>query len=199
MKIVVYTTKSCAVDDCYRKVLAKAMCSTHYMRQHRGNDPHQPTRMDLRPAVIKDGYAYLPLNHNATSGYVKVDLDNRYLDRHNWTKKHDGYAVAFIDGKNKYLHRIIMNEPACVVDHINRDTSDCTLSNLRAISHRENILNTGMYRHNTSGVKGVYRQGKSWVANICINKKTYYLGRSTDKNMAIKLRQNAEKGLGYSS
>lgn len=197
--VKVYTTTWCAIDGCSRKVLAKTMCGTHYMRQHRGNDPHQPTHKDPRPAVVRDGYAYLPLNHNAVSGYAKVDLKNRYLDKHNWTKKHDGYAVALIGGKNKYLHRLIMDEPAGVVDHINRDTSDCTLSNLRVVSHRENILNTGMYRHNTSGVKGVYRQGKSWVANICINKKTHYLGRSTDKNIAIKLRQTAERELGYSS
>jgi hypothetical protein len=52
-------------------------------------------------------------------------------------------------------------------------------------------------RNNSSGVVGVGYDSttKSWKAKIQFKKKKYYLGSSSDINVAIKLRKDAEKHL----
>jgi hypothetical protein len=55
------------------------------------------------------------------------------------------------------------------IDHINCDKSDNRIANLREASNRDNALNRGRNRKNTSGHKGVTWYGKpnnKWVARI---------------------------------
>lgn len=79
------------------------------------------------------------------------------------------------------------------IDHINGDPSDDRWENLRAISHRENLMNRRAYTRRDregkgSGYKGVYRaRNKSeekYYASICIQKKMYYLGTFVDPREA---------------
>lgn len=80
-------------------------------------------------------------------------------------------------------------------DHINcNETLDNRKSNLRPATEVEQAQNKGMYKNNTSGVKGIswdtFRQ--KWRAYIGVDNKTIYLGLFTDKNEAIKTRLQAE-------
>lgn len=59
-----------------------------------------------------------------------------------------------------------------VVDHINKDKLDNRLSNLRVISNRENLSERG----GTSKYVGVHKQRNSWISNITLGGKLYYLG-----------------------
>ena len=80
-------------------------------------------------------------------------------------------------------------------DHINHDkTLDNRKSNLRPATKSEQSQNTGMFKNNTSGIKGVGwdKLHQKWRAYIGINHKTIYLGLFADKNDAIKTRLEAE-------
>lgn len=64
------------------------------------------------------------------------------------------------------------------VDHIDGDTSNNRIDNLRAATLSENARNCRIPRRNTSGAKGVYwhSQLKKWCANIHVNKRLTHLG-----------------------
>lgn len=68
------------------------------------------------------------------------------------------YASTRIIGTQRtvHLHRMICAPPdGMVVDHINGDTLDNRMENLRVTTVRGNLRNRGAPRQNTSGVKGV--------------------------------------------
>jgi hypothetical protein len=64
------------------------------------------------------------------------------------------------------------------IDHINRVKTDNRPSNLRLVSHAENVKNQKLNKDNTSGTCGVYwnkRRGK-WMAQVHLDGKTVFLG-----------------------
>tara|TARA_R110000787_G_scaffold61547_2_gene139393 strand:- start:686 stop:1129 length:444 start_codon:yes stop_codon:yes gene_type:complete len=97
----------------------------------------------------KDTSAY---KHNKR---VLVDDDYNYTNTIRLLK--NGYC-AFKSGdlRDQYLHRVIMNCPeGMVVDHKNHNPLDNRKENLRICSYRENGLNRGRPRNNSTGYKGV--------------------------------------------
>jgi hypothetical protein len=68
--------------------------------------------------------------------------------------------------------------PADQIDHINGDTADNRLENLREATHAENRHNTTARRKdNTSGFPGVFREKGKWAAQIAVNGRRRRLGR----------------------
>jgi hypothetical protein len=55
-------------------------------------------------------------------------------------------------------------------------------------------MNSSKSRRNTSGTAGVWynKRDDNWVAEIFVNGKKHILGRSKNKDDAIRLRLNAE-------
>ena len=117
------------------------------------------------------------------SGYF-ISVDGQIWDSvktHPWCC--DGkylYYLKRIKGERikTYYHRLVMGLPKGLVDHINRDTRDNRIINLRLCSHAENLRNRGKTKANTSGFKGVtYSKARNkWVAQIKKNYKTHFLG-----------------------
>jgi hypothetical protein len=79
------------------------------------------------------------------------------INRSNTTKAGPTfYVTGFLEGKSIKLHRVLLNTPAgFVTDHINGNTLDNTLSNLRAVTNQENGYNQkrarGFALHKASG------------------------------------------------
>lgn len=90
-----------------------------------------------------------------------------------------GYRT--VDFKNvKYAaHRIIWlwmtgEDPGDMeVDHENRNKSDNRWANLRLKERSDNLANCAPYANNTSGVKGVYPNGKKWRGEVRRKKVLY--------------------------
>lgn len=96
---------------------------------------------------------------------------------------HQGYLVITLDRKCNEAHRLAFiymtgQNPAGVIDHIDRNRSNCSWSNLRVVDRAANSQNRGMNRNKKScqflGVTRV-KSGK-WMAQIRANKITHYLG-----------------------
>jgi hypothetical protein len=104
--------------------------------------------------------------------------DKHFLNEHHFYIS-NGYVRTNGYGLSESFHRIITDAPKGKhVDHINGNTLDNRKINLRICSTKENIRNCKMRKNNKSGFKGVYwdKKIKKWRANICVNRKTIYLG-----------------------
>ena len=116
-----------------------------------------------------------------------------------------GYTNVFIDGKGYTLHRIAIllatgvYDKAVQVDHIDHDRGNNRLSNLRVVSHAENMRNQSLRNTNKTGVTGVSytTRDRRWVAQIYIDKKNTNLGYFKTLEEAAAVRKAAEIKYGY--
>lgn len=115
-----------------------------------------------------------------------------------WSVDKNGYVSRRVGSGRIFLHRIVCGtEGKMHTDHINGDKLDNLRSNLRVLTTKENIWNSGIRVDNKTGLKGVsYRlDRKTYTAEICKDGKKYRLGCYKDKykagqaynTMAIKL------------
>lgn len=114
------------------------------------------------------------------------------------------YLRGNIDGKAFPAHRVIWAMhygawPKNQIDHINGDSRDNRIVNLRDVTTSVNAQNTKLMKNNKSGVCGVYWRvaDKRWIARICVNRKIIDLGRFTQKQDAIARRKAAELEYGF--
>lgn len=85
------------------------------------------------------------------------------------------------------------------VDHIDRDTTNNRISNLRSVSHQVNCTNRRIKSDNTSGVAGVQwvKRNQKWRVVIGVNGKRTSLGHYDNILDAVAVRKSAEQSLGY--
>lgn len=117
-----------------------------------------------------------------------------------------GYRSISINNCDYRAHRIAWlihygEWPEGEIDHVNGNRSDNRLSNLRVVTHQEQMKNRGMHRNNTSGVIGVcwHKARNKWMAQIRVAGKLRDLGCFTDLSDAIAARKEAEQQHGYHS
>lgn len=115
-------------------------------------------------------------------GFCAVDDDDfEYVNQFRWKRTNSGYAARRGprnggEGKTYLMHRELCPGDHQHVDHINGDPLDNRRENLRPASASQNIANGKMRKNNTSGFKGVNRNGSGWSAKIKVNRKAIYLG-----------------------
>jgi len=105
-------------------------------------------------------------------------------------------SKSIVEGTIK-LHRVLMgvNDPKQIIDHINGDTLDNRLSNLRIVTPLENAWNINPVSNNSSGRRGVYwiKSRKRWQAEIKCNGIKHHLGFYKNLEDAIKAREKGEE------
>lgn len=87
--------------------------------------------------------------------------------------------MVYINGKNDAIHRVIMGKkPGYEVDHINRDKLDNRRSNLRFVTHQQNLSNRNGWGKLPKGVYLDPGRGriKKYKAMRRINGKTVSFG-----------------------
>ena len=90
----------------------------------------------------------------SVTGYAKVDESARQsVESLRWFKTGKGYVNAHSSGKIIQLHQLIIGKK--YVDHINGDTLDNRLGNLRQVTHSQNKMNRPETVRNVCGCKGV--------------------------------------------
>lgn len=122
--------------------------------------------------------------------------------QYSWTNDAYGYIVAkytdaYGNTKSIKMHRLVMgvDDPKVSIDHIHHNLADNRKSELRVVTHSENLQNTKLSEVNTSGHTGVYYNpnNHNWRALIGINGKSIDLGSYPTKEEAIKAREDGEK------
>lgn len=110
-------------------------------------------------------------------------------------------AIAYRDYRAHHLAWMYScgRLPVVGLDHINGQTTDNRISNLREATQKQNCRNRNMNKNNTSGFKGVswHKRLAKWKAGLRINRKDIHLGYyATAKNAAIAYEVAATKYFG---
>ena len=93
-----------------------------------------------------------------------------------------GYKSGCINKKIYYSHRVLWKmytgEWPKYIDHIDGDPSNNSISNLREVTHHQNMFNQSSTRGSTCHYKGVSwnTKRKVWVAQIMFNRVQNRLG-----------------------
>jgi DNA-directed RNA polymerase subunit RPC12/RpoP len=110
-----------------------------------------------------------------------------------------GYKKTKIKGKTYSIHRLIwiyhFGYSDMDIDHIDHNTSNNKIENLRLVTHRENCQNRKLRSDNTSGYNGVMLNKSKDKWEVWLSDK--YIGCFKDKNEAIKVRKLAEQNANY--
>jgi hypothetical protein len=137
-----------------------------------------------------------------TQGQVTLvdDEDYEYLNQWKWrttyNKSSDTFYALRTSTDNKthktiYMHRLLLDNPDCYVDHINHNTLDNRKENLRLASPSESARNRRIMKSNSSGYKGVSwnKNARKWVSSIYVDRKCIHLGyfeNIEDANIAYR-------------
>ena len=115
-------------------------------------------------------------------GYLDLNLYKNNKRTHRTV--HSLVAEAFLKNDNNY---------PCV-DHIDGNPKNNYIDNLRYVTVSQNLMNSKLHKHNTSGYKGVFWSNNKnrWIATIEVNNKKYFLGYFKNIEDAIKARKIAE-------
>jgi hypothetical protein len=133
--------------------------------------------------------------------YWRRKMNKRHsIDNPAGTVNSQGYTIITINGKKIGAHRLVWawhNESVpAMIDHINRDTQDNRIENLRASDPVTNAYNSKIKCDNKSGTKGVSwcNTYNKWVVQMYANKKKFS-GRFETKDEAIAFAQSMRKEL----
>ncbi|ELI5583697.1 HNH endonuclease [Escherichia coli] len=104
----------------------------------------------------------------------------------------NGYRETKIQGRRYYLHRLIYwfhtGEWPEMVDHIDRNRSNCRIDNLRKATRAENRYNCKKNTNNTANYLGVQPESDSngYRISIYINGKQHYIhGYKNEQTAAL--------------
>jgi hypothetical protein len=131
-----------------------------------------------------------------------ADLYSTILTMMGWSvirTKNFAYVVCTKKGYyGKRLHRVLTNCPDNLeVDHINGNTLDNRLCNLRLCTSSQNKMNTERHKDKLNSLpKGVVwrKDKKKFNAKICINYTNYHLGYfKTVEEAEVAYKKAAEK------
>lgn len=104
-----------------------------------------------------------------------------------------GYRYIVVKGHRIAAHRLAWlfvhgQWPSSVIDHINGNTDDNRIENLREATRQQNSRNARLCATNKSGFKGVSwdKRRNTWKACIQIDRKTKMIGRYADAKDAAR-------------
>ena len=104
------------------------------------------------------------------------------INRYQWFQTNsNGHIFTYIGSNLTYLHQLIYgnyNTSIYVIDHINRNVLDNTLSNLRLATVSQNGINKSNFTNNPTGFMGIKPTNfNTYQVSIGVNNKNLNIGR----------------------
>ena len=129
------------------------------------------------------------------------DDDYEIISYYSWfkTKNYIGTTIRNWNGPTRqrlvYVHQLLLGFAPIGMewDHKDRNPLNNHRNNLHIVTHQKNQRNTGVRKDSSSGVKGVHKFKKWWVASIKVGKNNrVYLGIFNSLEEAARARRKAE-------
>lgn len=174
---------TCAVKGCENMSLGRGtrkFCMKHYTQILRHGKIIEHTRYSLNTwKKVSSGYLFDLYDAKGEKREEQFLVDAESFERIKNFKW--GYHKGYISNKKLgLLHRFLLHAPkGKYVDHINGDTKDNRISNLRICTNKENIRNRSVSKNNTTGYTGVSKHGyyeSKFTSAIQVNGDKIYLG-----------------------
>ena len=138
------------------------------------------------------------LNYNKDTGIFtwKIHGAGRSLGKRAGSLDNRGYWALRVNyvylRANRVAFLMTYGYLPTIVDHINGVTNDDRICNLRAATHRQNVINSKL-RGGESGYRGVFKSKTRWRARIRIEGSRLNLGSFICKHEAAKAYNEAAK------
>ncbi len=192
-------TKTCTIDGCGMKYLAKGLCSKHWTQMKRRGGIVTNNRLSPNAFLIEDEHAVIVLCDTLGNEKARTTIDLEDIElakKHKWYLTQFGYAMTRINrSKQVFLHRLIMRPPDDMnIDHIDGNPLNNRRNNLRICTQRQNMFNRRVPSHNSTGIVGVSwdKRRSIWRARINVAGKDTHLGYFKSKQDAIEAREKAQ-------
>lgn len=183
-----------------------AYCQKHYLQMWRYGKIKERTIYDKNEwKLFKDYAICITYDKQGTpNSIVKVDLSvvDELKKYKIYCRTHDSgkqYACICIEGRKILLHRYLMNihnQEATLhnqIDHINGDSLDNRLCNLRICTAHQNAQNVRWGNKEVIGIRKSPNKNNRWIAQITINYKNNCLGYFDTYEEAVLARLLKEK------
>ena len=161
----------------------------------------------LRITAIRETYSYDPETgvvswKRKTNRCVVIGSEAGFY----WRSGRNVYRRLMLNGVGIFAHVVAFvlthyRFPLGVIDHINGIGTDNRLSNLREVSHTDNLRNQRRSSANTSGHMGVdfHHASGQWRARIIVDQRERHLGIFNSYGEAVSARKAAETLYGFSA
>jgi hypothetical protein len=132
----------------------------------------------------EDGALYRTTNRGGQKVGDKVGWKTQCNNRLYWKLS--------INTKTVYLHQVVFlmhhGYLPKYIDHIDGDSTNNRIENLRPATQSQNCANSVMNKNNTSGYKGVVwlKRRNKWKAQLGVNGKCVFLGHFDSKEDAFE-------------
>lgn len=150
-------------------------------------------------SLLREMFAYDPVTGVLTNRISRTSRKAGSIAAHG---DRNGYLQVYAAGRLVLAHRVAWAihygcDPQGYIDHINGDTSDNRIANLRQCSHSQNMMNSKVRCHNRTGVAGVHLRADSgkWRAYISLDRKRINLGTFDSFEAAYAARAKAKEEL----
>jgi hypothetical protein len=158
-----------------------------------------------RPAAMFKASSFRRGGGHRTAEWAANSWNCKWAGREAFTARNEaGYHVGAVLGVTFRAHRVAWAIthgcwPPDQIDHDDGDRANNRLQNLKPATNRQNHLNEGLSKNNSSGVIGVHRCKPTgrWIAAIKVNGRNEYLGRFPTIEQAAQARRQAEERHGF--
>lgn len=185
----------------------KQYCRKHYMQMYHHGHLLDRTKYDKNTFIDHPEENYTEIityDKDFNEAYkCKIDLDKKDLvSKYKVYVKgpaHKKYATISYNGYKLNLHRFLLGITTLgynlseTVDHINGDSLDNRLCNLRICTQKENMQN--IRKANKIVGVGWLKYNKKWTARIMSNYKTIHIGNYDTYEEAVLARLKKEQEL----
>lgn len=194
----------CGKSENETKIIG-SYCRKHYLQLYKHGKIIDRTIYDKNKITVTNETANMELYDKDGNISGVTTFDSKFVDKvsqYKWYIRYSGsknhklpYVMGTINGKKIFLHRFLLEcGEQNKIDHIDRNTMNNKLENLRECTSAENSRNR-IYKSSNGKHPGVYQQYENgnWTARICYNYKTIHLGTFSSYEEALKARIKAEQ------